>query len=152
MLSISHWVKLYVIQEKKNKKKLRFLIICVACIEGSIRNQPFVWRLGVPSKDEKIQLWEDQLGKASKHLFIKFRARPYEFHEKRFVLQEESFTILLDECLSMGPRPSGKSEIMTDGAGIISRAAATRVCESLGRKYDTLPCKSIPFTRFNLSI
>ncbi|PLW33074.1 hypothetical protein PCANC_22992 [Puccinia coronata f. sp. avenae] len=28
---------------------------------------------------------------------------------------------------------------MTDGAGIISRAAANRVCESLGRKYDTLP-------------
>ncbi|KAA1099298.1 hypothetical protein PGT21_002642 [Puccinia graminis f. sp. tritici] len=110
-----------------------------SCIEGSIRNQAFVWRLGPPSKDEKIQLWEDQLGKASKHVFIKFRARPYEFHQKRFVLQEESFTILLDQCLSMGPRPPGKSEIMTDGAGIISRAAATRVCESLGRKYDTLP-------------
>jgi len=112
-----------------------------SCVEGLIRNKPLVWRLGIPSEDDKhlIQLWDDQIGKASKHIFIKFRARRYDHFQKTFVLTEEPVVVLLEKCLSMGARPQGKAEIMTDGAGIISRAAATRVCETIGWSCDTLP-------------
>ncbi|KAI7944411.1 hypothetical protein MJO28_010106 [Puccinia striiformis f. sp. tritici] len=112
-----------------------------SCIEGLIKGKPFVWRLGVPSEDEnhQIQLWDDQIGKASTHVFFRFRARRYDAKKKDFILTEEPVVIVLEKCLAMGPRPTGKSEIMTDGAGIISRAAAARVCEAFGRKFDTLP-------------
>ncbi|POW23033.1 hypothetical protein PSHT_00506 [Puccinia striiformis] len=112
-----------------------------SCIEGLIKGKPFVWRLGVPSEDEnhQIQLWDDQIGKASTHVFFRFRARRYDSKKKDFVLTEEPVVIVLEKCLAMGPRPTGKPEIMTDGAGIISRAAAARVCEAFGRKFDTLP-------------
>ncbi|WAQ88593.1 hypothetical protein PtA15_10A12 [Puccinia triticina] len=112
------------------------------CIEGQVRNKTLVWRLGVPDEAKKncvIQLWEDQIGKATTHLFIKFRARSYDYVEKTFVPVEESVSLLIENCVNMGTRPPGKPEIMTDGAGIISRAAASLVCEFFGRKYDTLP-------------
>ncbi|POW06381.1 hypothetical protein PSTT_09046 [Puccinia striiformis] len=115
-----------------------------SCIEGLIKGKPFVWRLGVPSEDENHQFNYGTTRLEKRRLtFFRFRARRYDSKKKDFVLTEEPVVIVLEKCLAMGPRPTGKSEIMTDGAGIISRAAAARVCEAFGGSL--IPC--LPLTK-----
>lgn len=110
-----------------------------SCIQGSIRNKPLVWRLGVPDQSGQclIQLWDDQIGNASKHVFIRFRARRYDHLKEAFTIEEEPIVVPLNKCMRMGAK--GGSEIMTDGAGMISRAAAERICKVIGKTYENLP-------------
>ncbi|MBW0506896.1 hypothetical protein O181_046611 [Austropuccinia psidii MF-1] len=115
------------------------LTYCPSAIQGIIKSTKFIWRLGRPDeiKPGLIQLWDCQIGNARQNVFIKFQAHRYCHRAGSFIMVDYNEAIPLNKCLNMGQRV--KSEIMTDGSGIISREAATKICKAVDRSFDALP-------------
>lgn len=74
-----------------------------------------------------IQLWRDQAKTFKETVIINFMAYRYDHEAQQFRKEEERLIILKEECQILNKDTGNASEVMTDGAAAISRAAVRRI-------------------------